>query len=63
MTIENLNKGKDLLRQIEYLEGIKSKIQIEYDKQKDSALKQLLSDCNDVCSNLKEVKEKKFAEL
>ena len=63
MTKEEFNIGKDLLQQITYLETIKSKIQIEYDKQKDSALKQLLSDCNDVCSSLKEVKEKRFAEI
>lgn len=53
MTKEEFNIGKDLLQQIDYLKTLKSKIQVEYDKQKDSALKQLLSDCNDVCTALK----------
>ena len=63
MTKENLNIANDLLKQIEHLESIKSKIQFHYNQTQNDALKVLLSECNDVCSALKEVKQNRFEEL
>lgn len=63
MTRENLNIANDLLKQIEHLESIKNKIQVHYSQTQNDALKVLLSECNDVCSALKEVKQNRFEEL
>lgn len=63
MTKENFKLAEDILEQISKLERIKSKIQIHYNQSQDSALKELLSDCNDVCDAYKDYKEKRFAEL
>ena len=63
MTRENLNLAKDLLKQIDHLDAIKSKIHIHYSQSKDDALKTLLSECNDVCTSLKDIKQRKFEEI
>lgn len=63
MTKENFKLAEDLLAQISKIETIKSKIQVHYDKTKDDDLKGLLGQCNNVCSALKEIKEKQFEKL
>lgn len=63
MTRENLKLGQDLLSQIDHLEVIKNKIQVHYNQSKDKSLKELLSECNDVCSALKDIKQKRFEDL
>lgn len=63
MTKENFNIAKDLLAQISKIEEIKSRIQAHYDETKDDDLKGLLGQCNNICSALKEIKEKQFEKL
>jgi len=63
MTRENLKLGQDLLGQIDHLEAVKNKIQIHYNQSEDKSLKELLSECNDVCQALKDIKQKRFEDL
>ena len=63
MTKENFKLAEDLLAQISKIETIKSKIRTHYNKSEDNALRELLNSCNDICSALKEIKQKQFENL
>lgn len=65
MTEEILKIANVLKDEMNRIEWIKARIQNEYDKMtdSDSKLKRLLSDCNEICTALKEVKENRFKEL
>lgn len=63
MTKENFNKAKDILEQIQKLENIERRIEKAYKQIDDAELKELLSDCMNVCEGYKDYKEKRFSEL
>jgi len=63
MTKENFNIAKDILAQIQKLENIERRIQKTYNASDDTELKELLSDCMNVCEGYKDYKEKRFSEL
>lgn len=63
MTKQDFKLAEDLLAQISKIEEIKNRIQVQYDETKDDNLKGLLGQCNNVCSALKEIKEKQFENL
>lgn len=63
MTKEGFKLAEDLLDQISKIDEIKNRIQVHYSKTKDEGLKELLGQCNNVCSALKEIKERQFKEL
>ena len=65
MTIEQYNKAEDILEQIKTTKRLKQRLQIDYDRYKDTDehLLETLSKCNEAISVLIEIDENKFKAL